>query len=159
MIKYCLSDDQSFPVVLVNSFFLAFASLFLFILVTSMRPAQNHLVAWLSFCCIAFALVSAIIWLVCHEIKVRWTDIDKNGLIIHEVYLYGIIWNRREVPASKIISVARFDIEEQGFTRRHIVSQIRVSLEDGTSIILTKSLDPRRIDLQLAEAQRALDKV
>lgn len=139
-----------------HSVFLAAAGVVLYVWTTSMRPFPNHLISALVYYGALIALVGAVAKLIALGFTYRRTDINGDGLVVHEAY-YGIFWRQLVIPKSQVLAIEPYDDMRQTMFARAWVSGIRIRRSGDSPIVLSEREGQARFQHEVAEIRRLLE--
>ena len=159
MAKYTLKDEGSITDCISGTFFLVFGLLVLFVILTSIHPFPDSLISAVAYYLMIVAVLIGIWSLIRFWVVIRWAEVDSSGIVIHDGFLYGLIWTTRIIPQSKIRVIKRQnDIRKRIFKKGAVHYIIEVCLMDGSSIYLSESIDDEESNQQIARVRKALEK-
>jgi hypothetical protein len=138
MANYAIVDSGWRGDAVGHLYFFAAAAITLYAWATSVRPYPNHKISALFYYVVLCGLAAVALAILGMGFTYRWTEVNTDGLVIHEGY-YGLIWRQRTVPKSSIKTVEAYDQLQPGALTRVRVFGIRVCLVDGSNLILAQS--------------------
>src|SRR3989442_975651 len=155
MSKFSIKDWGWTGEIAGRGVFLAVGLLVLYVWLTSMRPFPNNLLSALFYYGFLIALVAGVVKLLTLGFTCRRSEIDSDGLVVHEGY-YGLLWKKRAIPKSQIVSVEQYEWLRPVKFGRYTCSAIRVHLSDGTAIVLAEADGAGKHHREVGENRRVL---
>jgi hypothetical protein len=155
MIKCSVADKRYLGSLIGGGWFLLCTGVVLYAWATSIRPEPDRLASIIIYYFVLCVLALAVLGICYKGFTYRWTEVNGDGLIVHEGY-YGLIWKSRIIPKSQITAVECYDDSRPGLFTHVPKSGIRICLNDSSAIVLAESDAKGNYHSKVIEMRRAL---
>jgi hypothetical protein len=155
MIKCSVTDKRYLGSLIGGGWFILCTGVVLYVWATSIRPDQDRLSSIIFYYIVLCVLALAVLGICYKGFTYRWTEVNCDGLVVHEGY-YGLIWTSRIIPKSQITAVECYDDSRPGLFTHVSKSGIRICLSDGSTIVLAEGDAKAMFHAKVTEMRRAL---